>query len=163
MIQLDHVTKHYEIIKALDDLLVIPDGDLIFLIAGELTGNLCPDTSWQIMRILERVNAQGTTAGQKSLLEGFFDENTNSTPTPTSSAWRDRTLTRDWSEPANDNGGVGSGANDADPVNTLINWSKTIRSIGVIIFAILILISLFLIGNFIKLAVHGRQKEIEIM
>lgn len=59
--------------------------------------------------------------------------------------------------------GVESVANDTDLVNTLINWSKTIRSIGVIIFAILILISLFLIGNSIKLAVYGRRKEIEIM
>ena len=59
--------------------------------------------------------------------------------------------------------GVESVASDSDTVNTLIRWAKTIRLIGVIIFAILILISLFLIGNSIKLAVFGRRKEIEIM
>lgn len=59
--------------------------------------------------------------------------------------------------------GVESIANDSDTVNTLISWAKTIRTVGVIIFVILILVSLFLIGNSIKLAVINRREEIEIM
>lgn len=59
--------------------------------------------------------------------------------------------------------GVESIANDSDTINLLISWAKTIRTIGVIIFIILVLIALFLIGNSIKLAVFGRRREIEIM
>lgn len=59
--------------------------------------------------------------------------------------------------------GVESVANDSDTVNMLISWAKTIRAVGVIIFGILILVSLFLIGNAIKLAVVSRREEIEIM
>lgn len=59
--------------------------------------------------------------------------------------------------------GVESIANDSETVNTLISWARTIRTVGVIIFVILILVSLFLIGNNIKLAVINRREEIEIM
>lgn len=59
--------------------------------------------------------------------------------------------------------GIESIGNDSDTVNQIISWGKTIRTIGFVIFGILILISLFLIGNTIKLAVFSRRKEIEIM
>ena len=33
----------------------------MLVIADEPTGNLDPETSWEIMKIFERINAQGTT------------------------------------------------------------------------------------------------------
>lgn len=59
--------------------------------------------------------------------------------------------------------GIESVGNDSETVNQIISWGNTIRNVGIIIFVILILVSLFLIGNTIKLAVFGRKREIEIM
>ncbi|PKK39743.1 Cell division protein FtsX [Clostridiaceae bacterium JG1575] len=59
--------------------------------------------------------------------------------------------------------GVESVANDSDTVNLLIRWANIIRVAGMVIFAVLLVISIFLIANAIKMAVYGRRKEIEIM
>lgn len=48
-------------------------------------------------------------------------------------------------------------------VDKIITFSNAIRWIGIIIFVILIGVSLFLIGNTIKLTVYSRRKEINIM
>lgn len=48
-------------------------------------------------------------------------------------------------------------------VNKIISITNTIKWIGIVIFLILIGVSLFLIGNTIKLAVYARRREIGIM
>ena len=51
----------------------------------------------------------------------------------------------------------------SDTINTLIVVGKGIRITTVVILALLILISVFIITNTIKLTVHARRKEISIM
>lgn len=53
--------------------------------------------------------------------------------------------------------------NKGDTIETLSKIGNTIQFITFVIFAILILISLFIISNTIKLTVHARRKEISIM
>ena len=53
--------------------------------------------------------------------------------------------------------------NKRDTIQTLSKIGNTIQVITFVIFAILILISLFIISNTIKLTVHARRKEISIM
>lgn len=50
-----------------------------------------------------------------------------------------------------------------ETINTLASLGKGIRMVTGIILAILILISIFIIANTIKLTVHARRKEISIM
>ena len=50
-----------------------------------------------------------------------------------------------------------------DLVDKIISITNTIKVVGAILFAILISVSLFLIGNTIKLTVYSRKKEIGIM
>ena len=53
--------------------------------------------------------------------------------------------------------------NKRDTIETLSNIGNTIQFVTFTMFAILILISLFIISNTIKLTVHARRKEISIM
>ena len=53
--------------------------------------------------------------------------------------------------------------NKSDTVETLSNIGNTIQIVTLVMFIILILISLFIISNTIKLTVHARRKEISIM
>lgn len=48
-------------------------------------------------------------------------------------------------------------------VNLIVTFSKTIKWIGMIVLMIFIGLSLFLIGNTIKITVYNRRKEINIM
>ena len=50
-----------------------------------------------------------------------------------------------------------------DVVNKIIKITDTLKIIGFVLFVILISVSLFLIGNTIKLTVYSRKKEIGIM
>jgi cell division transport system permease protein len=59
--------------------------------------------------------------------------------------------------------GVESIGNDKEFVQAVISVSKAIRLVGIIIFVLLITVSLFLIGNTIKLTVFSRRREIGIM
>lgn len=47
--------------------------------------------------------------------------------------------------------------------NTLMDLGKSIRLISIVILVFLVVISLFIISNTIKLTVHARRKEISIM
>ena len=53
--------------------------------------------------------------------------------------------------------------NKRDTIETLSKVGNTIQIVTFVMFAILILISLFIISNTIKLTVHARRKEISIM
>ena len=53
--------------------------------------------------------------------------------------------------------------NKKDTIETLSKVGNTIKIVTFAMFAILILISLFIISNTIKLTVHARRKEISIM
>ena len=53
--------------------------------------------------------------------------------------------------------------NKRDTIETLSKIGNTIQLVTFVMFAILILISLFIISNTIKLTVHARRKEISIM
>jgi cell division transport system permease protein len=59
--------------------------------------------------------------------------------------------------------GVEDIGNERETVEKIIGLAKLIRTIGVIIFVILVLVSLFLISNTIKLTVYSRRREIGIM
>ena len=50
-----------------------------------------------------------------------------------------------------------------ETVTTLINLANGIRVVTAVILALLIIISIFIISNTIKLTVHARRKEISIM
>lgn len=50
-----------------------------------------------------------------------------------------------------------------DTINTLINIANGIRTASAVILVLLVLISVFIISNTIKLTVHARRKEISIM
>jgi len=59
--------------------------------------------------------------------------------------------------------GVEDVGNERETVEKIISLAKVIRTIGVVIFIILVLVSLFLISNTIKLTVYSRRREIGIM
>ncbi len=59
--------------------------------------------------------------------------------------------------------GVEDVGNERETVEKIIALAELIRTIGVIIFVILVLVSLFLISNTIKLTVYSRRREIGIM
>ena len=59
--------------------------------------------------------------------------------------------------------GVREIQNKRDTIDTLSKIGNTIQIVTFTMFAILILISLFIISNTIKLTVHARRKEISIM
>ncbi|OPJ55233.1 permease-like cell division protein FtsX [Alkalithermobacter paradoxus] len=50
-----------------------------------------------------------------------------------------------------------------DIIDKLINISNTIRTVGLILITLLSMLSLFIISNTVKLALHARKKEINIM
>ncbi len=59
--------------------------------------------------------------------------------------------------------GVEDVGNERETVEKIISLSELIRTIGIVIFVILVLVSLFLISNTIKLTVYSRRREIGIM
>lgn len=62
-----------------------------------------------------------------------------------------------------DMNGVEDIGNDQDLIDKIASFAKTIKWVGVILFAVLIGVSLFLIINTIKLTVYSRRREIGIM
>ena len=50
-----------------------------------------------------------------------------------------------------------------DTINTLVNIANGIRTASAVILVLLVIISIFIISNTIKLTVHARRKEISIM
>ncbi len=62
-----------------------------------------------------------------------------------------------------DMSGVEDIGNDQDLIDKIASFAKTIKWVGVILFAVLIGVSLFLIINTIKLTVYSRRREVGIM
>ena len=58
---------------------------------------------------------------------------------------------------------IDSITNKDDTTNTLMSIGKSIRIVSVVILVFLVIVSLFIISNTIKLTVHARRKEISIM
>ena len=50
-----------------------------------------------------------------------------------------------------------------EPINGLVAIANGVRIVSAVILTLLVLISIFIIGNTIKLTVHARRKEISIM
>ena len=59
--------------------------------------------------------------------------------------------------------GVEDVGNDQDLIDKIASFAKTIKWVGVVLFAVLIGVSLFLIINTIKLTVYSRRREVGIM
>jgi len=59
--------------------------------------------------------------------------------------------------------GIESISNDKEFINKIISISKNVKWIGIALFILMILISIFLISNTIKLTIYSRRKEIGIM
>lgn len=59
--------------------------------------------------------------------------------------------------------GIDEIEDEREIVNKIIAITKTIKWVGIILFGILIVVSVFLISNTIKITVYSRRKEINIM
>jgi len=59
--------------------------------------------------------------------------------------------------------GIDTIQNKNETTNTLLSLGNSIRIVSLIILVFLIIVSLFIISNTIKLTVHARRKEISIM
>lgn len=59
--------------------------------------------------------------------------------------------------------GIESIGNDQKFTNKLITISKNIKWIGLALFILMVLVSIFLISNTIKLTIYSRRREIGIM
>ena len=75
----------------------------------------------------------------------------------------DKTKNQEVQEQINTYDHVASITAGNDTVNTLVNIANGIRTATGVILILLILISIFIIANTIKLTVHARRKEISIM
>ena len=58
---------------------------------------------------------------------------------------------------------IDSITNKDDTTNTLMGIGQSIRVVSIVILVFLVIVSLFIISNTIKLTVHARRKEISIM
>jgi len=58
---------------------------------------------------------------------------------------------------------IDSITNKDDTTNTLVGIGQSIRIVSIVILIFLVIVSLFIISNTIKLTVHARRKEISIM
>jgi cell division transport system permease protein len=59
--------------------------------------------------------------------------------------------------------GIESIGNDREFTNKIISISKNLKWLGIGLFVLMVLVSIFLIGNTIKLTIYSRRKEIGIM
>ena len=95
------------------------------------------------------------------LLEGYNEKN----PFPASYVitLTDLTLSNQIQSQIKQIGNVKKITSNDDTINAIISVGTTIRIVTIIIAAILVIISIFIISNTIKIAVHARRKEISIM
>jgi len=97
----------------------------------------------------------------ESLVQGF--EKTNPFPSAYVVKVSDPIIVDDVVKAAQGLGGVDQIKDVREVVDKVISITNTLKIIGAVLFVILISVSLFLIGNTIKLTVYSRKKEIGIM
>lgn len=98
----------------------------------------------------------------KELLSGYTDENN-----PMQASFIVRLKAPEYASKVEDRvknmSGIDEVKNDRDLVSIIISLSKAVKWIGLSMFVLLVGVSLFLIGNTIRLAVFARRREIGIM
>lgn len=100
--------------------------------------------------------------GKEDLLDGYDEEN-NPMQASFIVKLAEPKYAQDIEEKYNDFEGVDEVGNDQEIIDKIAGLAKTVRWVGVAIFVILIAVSLFLIGNTIKITVFSRRREVGIM
>lgn len=97
----------------------------------------------------------------KSLTEGFDKDN----PLPSSYEVKVKNpdVITNVVDAVKDMNGIYEIKDGREVVDKLLSFTTTIKWVGVVVFIILISVSLFLIGNTIKITVYSRRREIGIM
>jgi cell division transport system permease protein len=98
----------------------------------------------------------------RSLLSGY-DATNNPMPDSFIVRLNNPEMAQTVADKVKDMKGVESVGNDKELVENIITISRAVRVVGLVIFALLIGVSLFLIGNTIRLTVFSRRREIGIM
>ena len=98
---------------------------------------------------------------QSDLLAGF--EENNIFPASYIVTLTDLTLSKDIQKKISDFDNIKRITSSDETVSTLISLANGVKIVTGIILALLIIISVFIISNTIKLTVHARRKEISIM
>jgi len=99
----------------------------------------------------------------KSLAQGFENKNKNPFPTAYIVKVEKPEVVSNVVKAATGLKGIDQINDVRDLVSKIIKITNTLKVIGFVLFVILISVSLFLIGNTIKLTVYSRKKEIGIM
>ena len=100
--------------------------------------------------------------GKEELLDGY-DETNNPMQNSFIVRLTDPSYAKAIEEKYNNVEGVDEVGNDQNVIDQIASIAKTIRWVGIVIFIILIAVSLFLIGNTIKITVFSRRREVGIM
>ncbi|MGM9973446.1 MAG: permease-like cell division protein FtsX [Clostridiaceae bacterium] len=100
--------------------------------------------------------------GKEDLLDGY-DEQNNPMQASFIVKLEEPKYAQDIEKKYNDLEGVDEVGNDQEIIDKIAGLAKTVRWVGIAIFVILIAVSLFLIGNTIKITVFSRRREVGIM
>ena len=100
--------------------------------------------------------------GKEDLLDGYDEEN-NPMQASFIVKLAEPRFAQDIEGKYNSVEGVDEVGNDQEIIDKISSLAKTVRWVGVAIFIILIAVSLFLIGNTIKITVFSRRREVGIM
>ncbi|WP_426350117.1 permease-like cell division protein FtsX [Alloiococcus sp. CFN-8] len=100
--------------------------------------------------------------GKEDLLDGYDEEN-NPMQASFIVKLAEPKYAQDIEKKYNNVEGVDEVGNDQEIIDKIAGLAKTVRWVGIAIFIILIAVSLFLIGNTIKITVFSRRREVGIM
>ena len=143
----------------LKDNVTIADTSAIEAALGKVTG--ISDVKFEDKNAaLDNVKKQ-FGEGSESLVQGF--EKTNPFPSAYVVKVTNPIIVDDVVKAAKGLKGVDEIKDVREVVDKVISITNTLKIIGAVLFVILISVSLFLIGNTIKLTVYSRKKEIGIM
>ena len=96
------------------------------------------------------------------IFDGYEGEN-NIFPVSFKILLTDLSYTREVEDKINSMENVDKIKSSNETIDTLIKIAHGVRIVGLVVFALLIIIAITIISNTIKLAVHSRRKEISIM